>query len=417
MILKSKMIVEELENKIEDKHISDKKLSVDNAYRITERLAFPRLVGSEGEKKAREIVSDEFKKAGYNPINKENFKTSFYIWIVLRYAFIPLGICLILLGLSLFINSWLTLGLILLNLYIGAKILGLATSSEIKLLKNEEKNFTTQNIYTDLKSKNSKAKVIFIGHWDSKSQTFPTSLRVILFMVALFSFIIIILLYLVLSIIQLIFAFNNLILNNVLLYSCVAITIISNLNYFNKTGNKSPGAYDNAAAVGAIIELARYYKSNPIENIDFIFLCTSSEELNLGGAKHFIHNHKKEFDRKSAYFINLDPIGGNKLIKLITSYGIPRRSSSKKLKNLFLNSASKLNIKIKDVYLPTGAWSDYMPIVQEGFEACWLGSQPGLKYVHTKKDNMDLVSKQGIKNILLLCTDVVNKLNNENDNY
>ena len=54
-----------------------------------------------------------------------------------------------------------------------------------------------------------------------------------------------------------------------------------------------------------------------------------------------------------------------------------------------------------------------MPIVQEGFEACWIGSQPGLKYVHTKKDDMNLVSKEGIRNILLLCVDVVNKINDE----
>ncbi|MFW9875884.1 MAG: hypothetical protein ACFFG0_22510, partial [Candidatus Thorarchaeota archaeon] len=44
-------------------------IKVDNAYRITERLAFPRLVGSEGEKKAIEIVVDEFKNAGYESIN------------------------------------------------------------------------------------------------------------------------------------------------------------------------------------------------------------------------------------------------------------------------------------------------------------------------------------------------------------
>jgi len=45
-------------------------MSIDenNAYRITERLAFPRLVGSEGELKAREVVVDEFKKAGYEDV-------------------------------------------------------------------------------------------------------------------------------------------------------------------------------------------------------------------------------------------------------------------------------------------------------------------------------------------------------------
>ena len=54
-----------------------------------------------------------------------------------------------------------------------------------------------------------------------------------------------------------------------------------------------------------------------------------------------------------------------------------------------------------------------MPIVQKGFEACWLGSQPGLKFVHTKQDDMGAVSKEGIKNILHLCVNVINELNSE----
>ncbi|MFW9882089.1 MAG: hypothetical protein ACFFG0_54185, partial [Candidatus Thorarchaeota archaeon] len=95
------------------------------------------------------------------------------------------------------------------------------------------------------------------------------------------------------------------------------------------------------------------------------------------------------------------------------SYGIPRKISSKKLNTLFLESAKEKQIKIKDIYFPTGVWSDYMPVVQEGFEACWLGSEPGLKFVHTEKDDMNLVSKEGIKNILTLCIDVIKKLDDE----
>lgn len=414
MILKSKQRKEELKFKIiGDNFPNDKKLGVDRAYQITKRLTFPRLVGSDGEKKALEIVLDEFKKVGYNPIYRDSFKTSFYNLIVLRYAFIPMGICLILLALSFFINYWLALGLFLSNLYIAKKVLGLATTDKIHLLKNKEKNYDTENIYTDLKSKSSKATVVFMAHWDSKSQTFPSSIRIILFLIVGAGFFIILFLSLILIIIQLIFPFNSFILNNTVLYCSVIIAIISNLNYFNKTKNKSPGAYDNAAAVGVVIELARYYRSTPLDNIDFIFLCTSSEELNLGGAKHFIQKYKNELDKKSTYFINLDLIGGNELIRLITSFGIPRKVSSKKLKNLFLNNANKLNIKIKEIYLPTGVWSDYMPIVQKGFEACWLGSQPGLKFVHTKQDDMGAVSKEGIKNILHLCVNVINELNSE----
>jgi Zn-dependent M28 family amino/carboxypeptidase len=160
------------------------------------------------------------------------------------------------------------------------------------------------------------------------------------------------------------------------------------------------------------MELARFYRTNPITNIDLIFLCTSSEELNLGGAIDFIQNYKHKFNKESTFFINLDLIGGSDLIRMVSSYGIPRKISSKKLNNLFLQSAEENNIKIKDVYSPTGVWSDFMPIVQGGFEACWLGSEPGLKYVHSIKDNLNLVSKEGIENVLVLCLDVVKKLDN-----
>ncbi len=385
----------------------------DNAYRITERLAFPRLISSEGEKKAIEDVLDEFRKAGYESICREKFKTSFYNWIAFRLLFLPIGLFLVLLAISFYINPWITLILFFINVFVASRALGMATSSEIKLMKNEEKNYETENIYVNLKNDDSKGTVVFIAHWDSKSQLFSSSMRIIIIITAALGAIIILLLYLTLSIIQIFIPYQIPILNHVLLGISITVSIIGILNSFNKTGNDSPGAYDNAAGVGIIIELASYFKNNLVNNLDFSFLCTSSEELNLGGIKNFLQQHKDNFDKNSTYFINLDLIGGIDFIRIITSFGIPRKVSSKKLNDLFLNSAKELNIKAKDFYLPTGAWADYMPVVQEGFEACWIASQPGLKLVHTKKDDMSIVSKDSIKNTLNLCVEVVKKLNNE----
>jgi len=413
MILESKMKAEELETKKVDKNNSEKEFNVDNVYRITERLAFPRLIGSEGEKKAREIVVDEFQNVGNIPIYRDTFKTSFYNWLLIRFIFLITGSALVLLALSTYISPFLTLGLSIFAFYISYKALGISVSTKIKLFKNEANNYETENIFTSLKSTNSYANVIFMGHWDSKSQSFPTSTRIIIFLISVFGSLILMIILFILSLLTIIINFNIPILNNILLDACIVIAVIGAINYFNKTGNESPGAYDNAAAVGILIELARYYKINPISNIDLLFLSTSSEELNLGGAIHFIQKYAHQFKKNSTYFINLDLIGGHELIRLITSYGIPRKNSSKKLNKLFLESSEDLSIKLKDVYAPTGAWSDYMPIVNEGYEACWLGSQPGLKFVHTKNDTMDLVSKEGLKNILLLCIDVVKKLENE----
>ncbi|MFX0105826.1 MAG: M28 family metallopeptidase [Candidatus Hodarchaeota archaeon] len=401
-------------NKLKE-NTTEKNLNVDNVYRITERLAFPRLTGSEGEKKAIKILLDEFRKAGYNSITQQKFKTSFYNWIFSRYIFSILGIGLILLALSLYISPIITLGIFIIGIYISFRALGVSTSTKIKLSKNPKNNFETENVFVNLKSKNSTCKVIFLGHWDSKSQTFPPSTRIIIFAIFVFSSLILYLLYFILSLLKLIINFNSPILNNVLLDNCIIIAIIGAINYFNKTGNNSPGALDNAAAVGVLIELGKYYKRNPVKNVDLTFLSTGSEELNLGGATHFIQSYKDKLDKNSTFFINLDFIGGSELIRLISSYGIPRKISSKKLNKLFLESAKELKVKIKDIYAPTGVWSDYMPIVQEGFEACWLGSQPGLKFVHTKNDNMNLISKEGIEDILNLCVSVIEKLDNEYD--
>lgn len=396
-----------------EKKSFNKLIDVDNAYKITEKLAFPRLVGSEGEVKAIGTVINEFTKAGYESINRQKFRTSFHNFIYSRYIFLILGSGLILLGLSLYVNPFVTLGLIALALFLSFKALKTATSTKMKLNKNMEKNYETENIWVDLESNNSKCKVIFMAHWDSKSQSFPTSTRVMIFLIFTFSSLLLYLIFFILSLLMIFININIPILNNLLLDFCLIIAIIGALNYFNKTGNTSPGAFDNAAAVGSIIELARYYKINPPNNVDLTFLSPGSEELNLGGAIQFIDKLKNKLNRETTFFINLDFVGGSELVRLTSSYGIPRRTSSSKLNALIIESALENQIKIKDIYSPTGVWSDFMPIVQEGFEACWLGSQPGLKFVHTKKDNMDLVTKEGINNILILCIEVIKKLDNE----
>jgi len=247
-------------NKLESKQTNPMTINQDNAYSIAEKLAFPRLIGSKREKKAIQIVLDEFNKAGFNVIHQDKLKTSFYNWIVLRYAFFPIGFCLLLSSLTFYINSFLTIGFICLGFFIAYKVLSLATTSKIKLLKNEEKNYETENIYVDLKSNNSKAKVIFIAHWDSKSQTFSSSIRILLFMIFAFGCIILYITYLILSIIKIFISFDVPLLTHILLVISIIIVVIGCLNYFNKTTNNSPGAYDNAAAVGTVIELARYYK-------------------------------------------------------------------------------------------------------------------------------------------------------------
>jgi len=390
-------------------------MSVDEnlSYVITKRLSFPRLVGSEGEKKAIKVVVDEFEKIGYNTVNREKFETSLYIWKRIELWFLILGTLYIILAISNIIMPILSLVIIALIVICMLKLCKISDSTKIKLMKNDKYNFETENIYVNLKSKNSLANLIFLAHYDSKSQVFSSIIRIYLIIVSVFGGLILLVVIFVLSVLKIIFMFNNLILDNILLGVSIVIGILAILNYFNKVGNKSPGATDNATSVGTVIALSKYFKNNPSENIDFTFLITGSEELNLGGAINFIQKHKNELDKDITYFINYDLVGAHGVLRNVTSHGIPKKTTNSKLNELFRNTSKDLGIEIKEIYFPTGAGGDHMPIVSLGYKACALGSAGSIKYVHSEKDTMSLVSKEGLNNIFSLSIEVANRLNKE----
>lgn len=69
------------------------------------------------------------------------------------------------------------------------------------------------------------------------------------------------------------------------------------------------GADDNASGVSAVLEMANYYTNNNIiENVNYIFVCFSGEELGLIGSKSISDLIKKEFPNTSL-MLNFDMIG------------------------------------------------------------------------------------------------------------
>lgn len=378
-----------------------------NAYRITERLSFPRLVGSEGEKKAIEVVVDEFQKVGLE-VKREEFQTSFFTWMLARYVFLPAAAILIL-------AAYFQIILPILSIILAAAIL-LIGMYATRLSSGEGEplgtKYTTQNIFGKLPSESNKVDVLYMAHWDSKSQTLSSFLRIIIFVVSIFGAIVLSVLIIIGGIIALASTLNLQYYWSVFIASII-IGGIANINLLNKIGNESPGSLDNAASVGVMLELARYFKENPPKTVNLTFISTGSEELNLGGANDYITKHKNELDPARTYFIVFDGIGGKGFIRLITSYGFPKKNSSEKLNQLFMEAAEEKNVDCRPIWLPVGAWSDYMPAIQAGYDACWLASQGAEWKVHRPDDNMDIISKEGLKNTLLLNISVIEKLDTE----
>ncbi|MHA1145248.1 MAG: M28 family metallopeptidase [Candidatus Helarchaeota archaeon] len=390
-------------------------IDVENAFRITEQIAFPRLVGSEGEKKAQSLIKKEFEKICYTPVS-ETFQTDFSNWIMARYLIPLLGIVLFIIAILFFIIPWLS-GI--LSLVFVAGTMGFTRAGDINL-GGFGKKYTTENIYGKLETDSSKQVIVFMGHYDTKSQTFPLTLRVIVLIGTIFGALITSVLILIGGVIKYLNLFLFLMdpvasptwnaLNLTVFIFALITVVLAAANYFNKIGNDSPGAIDNGVSLAVVLELARFFKENQPKNLSFIFLIPGSEELNLGGARAFIKQHESELDKENTLFINFDGVGTDAKLGNVTSYGLPRKIASKRLKKLFEESAEELNIPYENVYLPVGAWSDFMPVLQKGFEACWLESMGAMKDVHTKTDDMSKVSRKGIEDVLRLTIRVVEKL-------
>ena len=384
-------------------------LDEQNTYRITERLCFPRFAGSEGEKRAVSIIMEEFNKAGYSQIKREQFKTSLYNWKFAEYFFLISCLMLIILAILFYTFPIISIILSVVMLISMIKYLGIVSNPRIKLFRKQDKNILTENIFTELKGKESKANIIILAHYDTKSQVFPSNIRMNLIIIVVFGGFILLVSYIIFSLLKIFLILDYILIDNILMIFTLIIAILAGSNFFNKTGNNSPGAIDNAASVATVIELARYYKVNPLSNIFFTFLITGSEELNLGGAYDYIQKHYREFDPKNTFFIDFDLIGGKGAIFIVSADGIPKKVNDSRLIQYFIESSQKLKIQVDSKYIPTGAWGDHTPIIKKGFEACFVGSSGSQKKIHTKYDNMDLVSKQGLKNNLIL-TDAVIRL-------
>jgi hypothetical protein len=69
-----------------------------------------------------------------------------------------------------------------------------------------------------------------------------------------------------------------------------------------------PGAYDNASGVAAVLSAAEELTTDPPENLDVWIVLTGSEESFCEGSRAFVRSRRKQLDRESTYFVNVDSV-------------------------------------------------------------------------------------------------------------
>lgn len=364
-----------------------------NAFFHVNNLSFPRLSGTSGEEMAREYILETLKGYGLDP-QVQNFSFSTLpAMVFLKLLTFSVGIFAFVA--SIFINTHIVLsGFLIIAAFVLLSI-GSRWRRCLETLYDIGKQKSSSNIIAEIPgSPESSTTIVFLAHYDSKSQSLPLLVRVGLSIFIAVGVIVLFLLTLVTFVTKWLFLPNEAILSiGILLFVSSFILVV------NSTSNASPGALDNASGTAVLLELSRVVKRVKAR---VVFVFTGAEELGLVGAARFIQEKEDTFLKDRTYFINLDGAGAEGNIVLTTKYGLPPLNTAKTLKDKLFHIAKGLNINLKEGYLPIGAGLDHMPVASRGFEALTISSGRNYRVlirVHSSRDTPDLISIDKMRKI------------------
>ena len=247
--------------------------------------------------------------------------------------------------------------------------------------------------------------LLFVAHYDSKSQVLPIAVRAVAYGIAIVGLI-------VLTIVMVIKVLTVVWLPDSIVWSAAGVTTFCLLLLqINLTQNRSPGGFDNASGVGVMLEVARVMVAHGEEK-SVTFLAAGAEEYGMCGALRYVQKHADEYDQKNTYVINLDGLGVGNSVNVVTRYGIPPVRTANVLAELFRASGESLGIQVSERYLPIGVGLDSIPIASHGFETVTLTAGDVGRVVlkiHSKQDRCDLLNMESLQQAGELIVDVIER--------
>ena len=370
------------------------------AYQHVKAIAFPRGVGSTGETAAREYIVRHFRDLGLHVVREPFHFTKFPAEVL------PRLVCAIFTPLV-FMVPWLgeRFSIQMCLLCLGSLAVAMALTrwqQPLEKLYDVGKKWRSENVIAtnDVPQTADAPTLIFVAHYDSKSQVLPIAVRAVAYGIAIAGLISLTGFILV----QLLFQFwpPNAVLWGIASVSSFCLLLLQ----FNFTQNRSPGGFDNASGIGVLLELARVGMS---QKRRCIFLATGAEEYGMCGALRYIqrrsctmHPIERLAKNEKTFVINLDGLGVGNSVNVITRYGIPPTRTARKLAEALRASGEALGIKTRERYFPIGVGFDSIPIASRGFEAVTLTSgdvgKVALK-VHSKHDRGELLNVESLQRV------------------
>lgn len=366
------------------------------AVKIAAALAFPRAVGTAGEEAAASLIEKQLSSAGYHPF-REEFVIPLAPWTAMR-VFLSLAIA-VLAGAKLLAaffpvaSGALILVLIAVLASYDALWLKIAGSEFFRSRLAREKNpLRSWNIVAELPpAAKTGCSLYFVAHYDSKSQSVPLLLRAFLLLLSGLASLWLAFTFLALAAgFPALFASPYADVSFILALSGLAALLLLS------TGNRSPGALDNAGSVGLLLHLAAVLKERRPKRLEIKFIFTGGEELGLQGAFAYLRKHAAEMEKGKIRVFNLDSVGIQGRTKIFSGKSSLRRGSRSPFLNRLREIGSPLGVRFQPFYF--GIMMDHQAFLEKGFQAVSLAcaSKKILK-IHTPGDSVDLLEEAGME--------------------
>jgi hypothetical protein len=248
---------------------------------------------------------------------------------------------------------------------------------------------------------------VFMAHYDSKSQSLSLGGRITLFRwarTAAFCF-------LGASAAKL--ALNPELPIELIAAAGTLVLLLSLPLYLLRTHNKSPGAMDNASGVGAVVEMARIWKSlSASKRSRAVFLAVSGEEFGMTGSQAWVRRHIEELrQEKRLRVLNFDGVGYANAVWVVPARG--PESGGVSMSDALVAAGKGVGVGVGSFPPSIGLMTDHASFTRERLACATLLTHSWMaKRLHTAADSAETLKVEGFEKVGKVALRAVEDLSN-----
>ena len=330
-------------------------------------IDYPRLAGTDGERKACDYIIQTLKSSGIDPIVQDfHFKKAKMLpklmlpLVIILWGFLSL-LNVLMFNNNLFISILILLvpaSVILAVLkfdFLMRKILQ-GSHKKVKDIDSKIKNHTisdedfikSRNIIVELGPDGAEEQILFTAHYDSISLKVPMKFMMIFGLIGALGIAVYSFAYMINVLTDLFFSFNFIL----ILFPWFSLLLIITLSSLCSLliarvfrTNVSHGIIDDGTGTAILLELVKFLSDKKLK-VKFIFCFFSAEELGLHGSSHYFSTNPHE--GKNLHVISIDMIGEKPPISFIEGVNpLIKVKMDEEFNSRIKNIAEKLEVEIK----------------------------------------------------------------------